>query len=48
MADETRKTPLLDELESGPWPSFVREIKYAGEKSPVCGDLLGQLEQSYE
>ena len=47
MADETRKTPLLDALESGPWPSFVKEIKQAGESSPVCGDLLGQLEQSY-
>lgn len=48
MADETRKTPLLDQLEHGPWPSFIKEIKQAGEKSPVCGDLLGQLEQSYE
>jgi sulfite reductase alpha subunit len=48
MADETRKTPLLDQLEQGPWPSFVKEIKQAGEQSPVCGDLLGQLEQSYE
>ncbi len=47
MADETTKTPLLDQLEQGPWPSFVKEIKQAGEKSPVCGDLLGQLEQSY-
>jgi sulfite reductase alpha subunit len=48
MADEKTKTPLLDELESGPWPSFIKEIKQAGEDSPVCGDLLGQLEQSYE
>ena len=48
MADEKTKTPLLDELESGPWPSFVKEIKQAGQHSPVCGDLLGQLEQSYE
>jgi len=48
MADEKSKTPLLDELESGPWPSFIKEIKQAGEHSPVCGDLLGQLEQSYE
>ncbi len=42
------KTKLLDELEKGPWPSFVKEIKQASEKSPVCRDLLGQLEQSYE
>jgi dissimilatory sulfite reductase alpha subunit len=48
MADEKTKTPLLDELESGPWPSFIKEIRQAGEHSPVCGDLLGQLEQSYE
>jgi dissimilatory sulfite reductase alpha subunit len=48
MADDDTKTPLLDQLEEGPWPSFVTEIKKAGEKSPVCGDLLGQLEQSYE
>ncbi len=48
MADENSRTPLLDELERGPWPSFIREIKQAGEHSPVCGDLLGQLEQSYE
>ncbi len=48
MGDQDSKTPLLDELERGPWPSFVKEIKQAGEKSPVCGDLLGQLEQSYE
>ncbi len=48
MGDDGRKTPLLDELERGPWPSFVTEIKRAGENSPVCGDLLGQLEQSYE
>jgi len=47
MADKT-KTTLLDELEKGPWPSFVKEIKQARESSPVCDDLLGQLEQSYE
>jgi dissimilatory sulfite reductase alpha subunit len=50
MADGNGKpdTKLLDELEKGPWPSFVREIKQAGETSPVCEDLLGQLEVSYE
>jgi sulfite reductase alpha subunit len=39
---------LLDELETGPWPSFVKEIKKAGEVSPMCDDLLGQLELSYQ
>ena len=41
------KTPLLDELTEGKWPSFVKEIKLAAEKSPMCKDLLGQLERSY-
>lgn len=40
-------TPLLDELEKGPWPSFVTEIKKARQTSPMCDDLLGQLELSY-
>ena len=42
------KTPLLDELEKGPWPSFVKEIKKAAEKSEKAKDLLGQLELSYK
>jgi sulfite reductase alpha subunit len=45
---EPAKTPKLDELEKGPWPSFVREIKRAAEKSPMAEDLLGVLERSYE
>jgi sulfite reductase alpha subunit len=47
MADALPKTPKLDELEKGPWPSFVKEIKMAAKKSPMAKDLLGQLEQSY-
>lgn len=50
MADKANgkvKTPLLDELEKGPWPSFVKEIKQARESSPMPDDLLGQLELSY-
>ena len=47
MANEKRKTPKLDELEKGSWPSFVKEIKTAAEKSPMANDLLGQLERSY-
>jgi sulfite reductase alpha subunit len=46
MAD-IPKTPMLDELEKGAWPSFVKEIKMAAQKSPMSADLLGQLEQSY-
>jgi sulfite reductase alpha subunit len=42
------ETPLLDELEKGKWPSFVKEIKRAAEKSEKARDLLGQLELSYK
>lgn len=45
---EAKKTPLLDELEKGPWPSFVSEIKKAAANNPSAQDLLGQLELSYE
>ena len=41
------KTPLLDELEKGPWPSFVSDIKQIAERKPMCEDLLGVMEQSY-
>ena len=46
--DEQLNTPLLDELEKGPWPSFVTEIKKARETSSMCDGLLGQLELSYK
>ena len=46
--DQERKTELLDQLEEGPWPSFVTEIKKARQKNPACDDLLGQLELSYQ
>jgi sulfite reductase alpha subunit len=51
MADNQNgkhKTEMLDQLESGPWPSFVTEIKKAAQTSPVCDDLLGQVELSYQ
>ncbi len=46
-------TPLLDELESGPWPSFVTGLKRLrdtqdAQYAPMMNDLLGQLEHSYE
>ncbi len=52
MAGKMPKTPLLDQLEDGPWPSFVTGLKrLAGSKDkPYAGmmkDLLGQLEHSY-
>ncbi len=43
------KTPLLDELEKGPWPSFVSDIKRMAEKGKAeAQDLLGVLELSYK
>ncbi len=49
MTDEKKEgqTALLDDLEKGPWPSFVKEIKNAAKSSPTAKDLLGQLELSY-
>ena len=38
-------TPLLDELEKGPWPSFVKELKKSAG-NPMTSDLLGLLERS--
>ena len=47
-------TPMLDNLEEGPWPSFISGIKKLRDDHPdnrvnaVNNDLLGQLEHSYE
>lgn len=41
-------TPLLDELEKGPWPSFVTGLKRLAKDKEMVVDLLGQLETSYE
>ena len=40
-------TPLLDELEKGPWPSFVTQIKEAAKTKESSGALLRLLERSY-
>ena len=42
------ETPLLDELEKGKWPSFVKDMKQAAEKKPMAKDLMRQLELSYK
>ncbi len=47
MAEKLRKTPLLDELEKGPWPSFVTEIKKSAVSNKMANDELGILERSY-
>ena len=55
MSDEKKHaTPMLDELENGPWPSFISGIKNlrdghsSGRVNDMANDLLGQLEHSYE
>ncbi len=53
MPKKMPATPLLDQLESGPWPSFVSGLKRLAqaEDKPYADymkDLLGQLEHSYE
>ena len=44
-------TPNLDQLESGPWPSFVTGLKRLAMEEKfgnMVVDLLGQLEHSYK
>jgi len=53
MAKKMHDTPNLDQLESGPWPSFVTGLKRLAnsEDKPYADmvkDLLGQLETSYQ
>jgi sulfite reductase alpha subunit len=43
-----RDTPMLDQLESGPWPSFVTGLKRLAKDNDMMVDLIGQLETSYE
>ena len=42
------KTPMLDQLEAGPWPSFVTGLKRLALENNMMVDLLGQLEHSYK
>jgi dissimilatory sulfite reductase alpha subunit len=44
MAEEKK---LTDELEKGPWPSYVKEMKRAAKKSAAAKDLLGVQELSF-
>lgn len=52
MAKPMPSTPLLDQLETGPWPSFVTGLKRLAQSedkpyADMMKDLLGQLELSY-
>ncbi len=54
MGTKLHETPMLDQLETGPWPSFISGIKRLRDTHPderireMNNDLLGQLEHSYE
>ena len=54
MAIDKHSTPMLDQLETGPWPSFISGIKRLRDQHPdprinnMSNSLLGQLEHSYE
>ena len=48
MAKKMHDTPMLDQLESGPWPSFVTGLKRLAKDNDMMVDLMGQLETSYE
>jgi sulfite reductase alpha subunit len=43
-------TPLLDQLDKGPWPSFIKGFKDYAEKSqkPILRGAIDQLEYSYK
>jgi sulfite reductase alpha subunit len=47
MSKSQFETPNLDELEKGPWPSFVTGLKRLAKENDMMHDLLGQLETSY-
>jgi len=48
MAKKMIDTPNLDELEKGPWPSFVTGLKRLANDNDMMVDLMGQLETSYQ
>ncbi len=48
MAKKMYDTPMLDQLESGPWPSFVTGLKRLAKDNDMMVDLMGQLEESYK
>jgi len=50
MSKKLHNTPMLDELEKGPWPSFVTGLKRLAtqNENEMVIDLLGQLETSYK
>jgi dissimilatory sulfite reductase alpha subunit len=41
------ETPKVNELEKGPWPSYIKQIKRQAAKNPAAKDLLGVQELSF-
>ncbi len=48
MTKKMHDTPMLDQLETGPWPSFITGLKRLAKQKDMVVDLLGQLEHSYQ
>jgi sulfite reductase alpha subunit len=48
MTKKMIPTPMLDQLETGPWPSFVTGLKRLAKDNDMAVDLMGQLETSYQ
>ncbi len=48
MAKKMHDLPNLDQLESGPWPSFVTGLKRLAKDKDYAVDILGHLEHSYK
>jgi len=48
MAKKPYDTPNLDQLETGPWPSFVTGLKRLAKDKDSVVDLLGHLEHCYK
>jgi hypothetical protein len=48
MAKPMHPTPNLDQLETGPWPSFVTGLKRLAKDKDYVVDVLGHLEHSYQ
>ena len=44
MTKKQHETPLLDELEKGPWPSFVSGLKRLAQDNDMAADLLDFIE----
>ena len=42
------ETPMINELEKGPWPSYVTQLRRAAERKDSVKDLIRVQEASFE